>query len=134
MFFTLQKLYSFAGQNVMQNNKLHIVRSLLLLSLIISVILSSAGIYYTAKEVKSISAKEKSKKKEEKQDEKVSVATGTEAVVVSILNPDFLKGIILFSFDFPILNNKAVLTPKKFLVSFRYFNTLFTHIISPNAP
>ncbi len=118
----------------MQHNKLHIVRSLLLLSLILSVILSSAGIYYTSKEVKCISAKEKSKKKEDKQDEKVSVATGTEAVVVSILNPDFLKGIILFSFDFPLLAKEEVATPKRFLVSFKYFNTLFTHIISPNAP
>jgi hypothetical protein len=118
----------------MQNNKLHIVRFLLLLSLIASVILSSAGIYYTSKEVKAISAKEKSKKKEEKQDEKVSVATGTEAVVVSILNPDFLKGIVLFSVDFPFLPSEKVPTPKRFLVSFRYFNTLFTHIISPNAP
>ena len=118
----------------MKNNKLHIVRFLLLLSLILSVIISSAGIYYTSKEVKAVSAKEKTKKEEEKQDEKVSVAAGTEAVVVSILNPDFLKGIVFFSFDFPLLSNREVLTPKRVLVSFRYFNTLFTHIISPNAP
>ena len=119
----------------MQPNKIHIVRFFLLLSLVVSVIVSSAGIYYTSnKIVKSVSAKESSKKKEEKQDEKVSVATGTEAVVASLLNPDFIKGIFLFSFDFPLPENKVVLEPKRFPVSFRYFNTLFTHIISPNAP
>ncbi len=118
----------------MKDNKLHIAKGIFLLLLTVTLLFSSAGIYYVSKTTKTISVKEEKAKKETGKKEQVSVAHVMEAVVVSVLYPDFAQYILVISFDFSVLTDKVILSPKRFLISEKYFRTLFTHIISPNAP
>jgi hypothetical protein len=117
----------------MRDNKLHIAKGFFLLLLTVTLLFSSAGIYYVSKTVKTVSSKEEKDKKENQKEEKVFTAA-KDAVLVSISNPDFVKEVLLVSFYFPVLTNEVTLTSKKVFSSEKYFRTLFTHIISPNAP
>ena len=118
----------------MKNTKLHIV-SLFTLSLLAGVVLISAvGVFYQAREVKTLSVGKKNSEEDKKQEKKISAAHGLEAVVVSVLDLDFGKEAVLTRPEILFLFRKAILVPKRFLISEKYFDTLFTHIISPNAP
>ncbi len=118
----------------MKDNKLHFTKGIFLLLLITVLMFSSAGTYYNSEIVKTASSKEKKTQKEEDQKEQISAAPFLEAVVVSILNPDFAPDILLVSFDFPVLAEELIGRAGHRIVSEKYFRTLFTHIISPNAP
>ncbi len=115
----------------MKNNKLHIAKGFFLLLLSIVIVASSAGVSYTSEVTKvAISKKDKKTDKEEK----VSVAHGLEAVVVSILNPDFEQEVFFSFIDFSPAKENCINILKRVLFSEKHFHTLFTNIISPNAP
>jgi hypothetical protein len=118
----------------MKHNKLHIAKGFFLLLLTVALLFSSVGVYSVSKTSKPLSAKESKTKKEDKQGKEVFVSPTLEAVVVSILNLDFVKDIVFISFDFSILSQEEVIVPKRITIAEKYFRTLFTHIISPNAP
>ena len=118
----------------MKDNKLHITKGLFLLLLTVTLLFSSAGIFYVSKTTKVTFVKEEKAKKGTGKEEQVSVSHAIVAVVVSILNPDFAKEILFTPFNFSFQPDKEILTPKKIFISEKYLRTLFTHIISPNAP
>ncbi len=118
----------------MNRNKKHIAKGLFLLLLTLTVFLSSAGVYHSSvKTQKEITRKEKTSKSDPKE-ERVSASPNFEAVVVSFISPDFAKEILFTTFDFSPLVEKVILTSKRPVISEKYFRTLFTHFISPNAP
>jgi hypothetical protein len=117
----------------MKHSKAHSIKGFFLLLLTVTVFLSSAGLYYanvkTEKEItKKVSSEDTSK------EEKVTASPTFEAVVVSLIHHDFAKEILFYTFDFFIVVEKAILPSQRFVVSEKYFRTLFTHFISPNAP
>jgi hypothetical protein len=116
----------------MNLKRIHIAKAFFLLLLTVSILLTSAGIYSasanTVKEPVKKGAASNTKQ------EKVTAAPTFEAVVVSFLCPEFAKEIFFFSFDFSPVLEKITLTTKRSIISEKYFHTLFTHFISPNAP
>ncbi len=118
----------------MKRNKSHIAKGLFLLLLTVAILFSATGIYHVSKATKSLSVKEEKTKKEEKQSKEVLVSRTLEAVVVSILNLDFVKEIVFNSFQFSLIIQEELVVPQKTIISEKHFRTLFTHIISPNAP
>ena len=120
----------------MKHSKIHSIKGLFLLLLTVTVFLSSAGVYYASvKTEKEISQKIPSKDSKDKSREaRVAASPNFEAVVVSFIHPDFAKEILFYTFDFTIAIEEVLLPGQRFIVSEKYFRTLFTHIISPNAP
>lgn len=122
----------------MKHNKIHIAHGLFLLLLTVSILLSSAGLYAVSEApAKEIAIKTKGKSSatgQGQKEEKVSASPTFEAVVVSLINHDFAKEIFFYSFEFSPVLEKVTLAPKRYIISEKYFRTLFTHFISPNAP
>ena len=115
----------------MKNNKLYIAKVVFLLLLSTAVVVSSIGAFHSSSITKAKTTKEEKKKENE---EKVSVAHGLEAVVVSFINPDFAKYVLFSFFDFSPKQERSINTLRNFILSGKHFHTLFTNIISPNAP
>lgn len=119
----------------MNHNKLHSVRGFFLLLLTLAVFLSSAGIYSASvRTEKEISYKVSSGKPSKDKEEKVTASPNFEAVVVSLIYPDFAKEILFYTFDFSVVTEEVLLPRQRSVISEKYFRTLFTHFISPNAP
>ncbi len=118
----------------MKHNKKHIAKGLFLLLLTATVFLSSARVYHSSFKTQKEITKKGNASKPDSKEERVSASPNFEAVVVSFISPDFAKEILFTTFDFSPLVQKVVLTSKRPVVSEKYFRTLFTHFISPNAP
>lgn len=123
----------------MRHSRIHIAHGFFLLLLAVSILLSSAGLYavsdISSKEMAAAKAKGGSSADSQSQkQEKVSASPTFEAVVVSLINHDFAKEILFYAFDFSPVLEKVTLAPKRYIISEKYFRTLFTHFISPNAP
>ena len=100
----------------MNHNKLHSVKGLFLLLLTLTVFLSSAGIYIaSAKPQKEISRKVSSPK--QSKEERVTASPNFEAVVVSLIHPDFAKEILFYSFDFSIVTEEVLLPRQRSVIS-----------------
>ena len=118
----------------MKHSKTNIAKGFFLLLLTVTILLSSASIYHVSASTKPVSAKEDKSKKETKQEEQTVVVPAQEAVTGSVLNLDFVKEIVFTSFNLVVSNHEEIKTLKRSVISEKYFRTLFTHIISPNAP
>ncbi len=117
----------------MKPNRSHIAKGIFLLLLVAAVFLSSAGIYASSVRTHKEIAKKDQSETSSKQ-EQVSASPAFEAVVVSLISPDFTQEIIFHTIDFSPLVEKVLLTSNRSIVSEKYFRTLFTHFICPNAP
>lgn len=117
----------------MRFSKTHSLKGFFLLLLTMTIFLSSAGMYYaSAKTEKHISKKVSAEK--ETKEERVTASPNFEAVVVSLIHHDFSKEFVFSSFEFSLLLKEVVLPPQRSIFEGKYFRTLFTHFISPNAP
>jgi hypothetical protein len=124
-----------------KQTKSHIVRFLPLLLVVALMLLSSSGTYYLVPKtvLKEVSARkasstETASKEAGHSDQQVKVAPSIEAVVVSLFAPDFAKEIIFSALEFAPLVEKKLAVATGYVPAEKYFRTLFTHIISPNAP
>lgn len=117
----------------MKNKNLHRTLIFGLLLLAGSILLSSIGSFYHKSE-NLVSVEKKNATEDKKQEEKVSANYGLEAVVVSATNLDFYKEALFLKPEIFFIIQKAILTTGYSIFLEKYFNTLFTHIISPNAP
>ncbi|HSZ25817.1 MAG TPA: hypothetical protein VK766_08875 [Cytophagaceae bacterium] len=121
------------GHNTLLNN---IAKGVFLPLLVAAILMSSTGIYQTSKtKGKSVSASSTNEEKSKKKEEKITVAPEIVAVVVSILSLGFVKDFLLLAFDFSWTSHTPFFfSDKRIVIAEKYFDTLFTHIISRNAP
>ncbi len=117
----------------MKNSNLHIFKWISLVLLTVSILVASKGIPYVSITQKEHKASDQKTKEQSEKNEQVSISNGLEAIVASTLNPDFAKYLFFDSFHFSNININATVLTKR-VVAEKYFRTLFTHIISPNAP
>lgn len=124
---------SFVALIVMKSKNLHRTLIFSLLLLAGSILLSSIGSFYHKSE-NLVSIETKKTAENKKQEEKVSTNYGLEAVVVSVSHLDFHKEVLFLKPEIVFVFQKAIITTCGSIFLEKYFNTLFTHIISPNAP
>lgn len=118
----------------MKSNKPHIAKRFFLLLLSLVILTSSVGLCNVSHNVVAPQAKEAKGKKEGNKEESLSVAYGLEAVVVSLLTPDFEQEVVFNFFDFPPVIKISYQSINRVVYANKHFHTLFTNIISPNAP
>ncbi len=118
----------------MKNSKIHIGFLFALVSLVAMLLFSSVTSYYLENETSKIEVAKTSADSGKNKEAKVDVSNGLLAIVVSIINMEFCKVTIVQNQDFIFSIQKTFFYSKNNLVKENYFNTLFTHIIAPNAP
>jgi len=116
-----------------KKNLLHTIR-LTVLSVLTWVVFGAAVGSYWPKQQPTESKQECTKKQGQTPKNELTVSPSAEAVVVSNLAPDFSKA-VFFSFQSILPFTFLIFEPSYLAVSTNHlFKTLFTHIISPNAP
>ncbi len=118
----------------MKHNNRHITKGVFLLLLTVAVFLTSVGIHYTASSLDREEISSKTTSDNSPKEERVSASPNFEAVVVSLIHPDFAKEILFYSFEFAPFTETILLPSQRSIISDKYFRTLFTYFISPNAP
>jgi len=118
-----------------KNSKLHIIRTYTLLLLTLVFLFTASGAYSNSINTKATTeSTQKSTQNKKENKEEATVSPTIEAVVVSTLNPEFVKAIVFtLAVVLPVEQTERIVCNHS-IVATNYFETLFTHIISPNAP